>query len=666
MSNQRRMNPMLSLLASAVMAVACNNDTTSSAHNGDTAGKAGGQAGAGGNGGGGNSAKGGTAGNASGGNSAAGGTAGNAAGAGGRNGGAGGAAGRSNGGSDMGGSTTGGTAGGGGQNNAGNSGTGKDAGDDSGNADAPADLRPDGFTTTRDTGKADVDSACPANQTLCDGTCVNTGTSSTNCGSCGNACAADQVCSGGACMGSTANDGCSNTLASNLTLQSIAVYQTVKIPIMDSGNEVAAAARNAGVVNGRPTVVRVFVTPGANWTARELSARLTVVASAGQPTVYTSKKTISGASTDADTKSTFQFNIPAASMVTPLNYSVEVVECGNASGTAGQARFPSSGTIDMGVRKTGGLKIKVIPLKYGTLVPDTSDTAMAPYLAEMMAFYPITDLTFSVGDTLTVTSVDDWSGMLDQVRAKRSADKPAADVYYFGMIKPAADLRTYCKSSCITGIGYVVTSATGSTAGSSRAAMGIAFGDSASTETMAHELGHNHGRNHVNCSTAGTITGIDTKYPYSTKTTGVWGYDSRSQALLDPAKYVDLMSYCTPVWISDYNYSALVTRVAAVDGTANVLTANAEMAKWRVVLLDERGPRWGIPLDEPGPAEGEPEMATIYDGAGEELTSVRVYRTEISDISGAMYMVPEPKENWYAISVGGAVPLPFAAPMPKL
>jgi hypothetical protein len=660
MKNPHRTNWALALLAGVIGSVACNSNDTTSARKDDVRHDAGQT---GGNGTGGTSAKGGTTGSATGGSSAVGGSAGNAS-AGGQGTG-GGTVGGGIGGSAAGGSGTGAASGGAG-GAAGGGGTGRDAATDSANADAPpADLAAD-RGGGRDTVRSDVDSACPAGQTLCDGTCVNTSSSTSHCGGCGAACAANQVCSGGSCVGTTANDGCGNTLASNLTLKQIAVYQTVKIPIMNNGTEVAATARNAGVVNGRPTLVRVFVTPGSNWTARDLSARLTVVPASGPPAVYTSKKTISVASTDADPKTTFQFNVTADAMVTPLSYSVEVVECGNASGSAGQARFPASGTIDMGVRKTGVLKVKLIPLKYGTLVPDTSDTAMAPYAAQLKAMYPVTDVSFSVGDTLTVTSVDDWSGTLDKVRAKRSADKPAADIYYFGIIKPAADLRTYCKSSCITGVGFVLSAATGSTSASGRAAMGIGFGDKPSTETMAHEIGHNHGRNHAPCSTAGAISGVDSAYPYSKAIIGVWGYDSRTQTLIDPNKYVDLMSYCSPLWLSDYNYTALVTRVAAVSGVANVITVNAEMAKWRVLLLDERGPRWGVPLDEPGPAEGEPEMATIYGNTGEALTSVRVYRTEISDISGAMYMVPEPKASWYAIAVDGAAPLPFAAPMPRL
>ncbi|HEX7500099.1 MAG TPA: M66 family metalloprotease [Polyangia bacterium] len=348
-------------------------------------------------------------------------------------------------------------------------------------------------------------------------------------------------------------------------------------------------------------------------------------------------------------------------MAGSLRYSVEVVECSTQSGTAMQARFPTTGDIDLGVKTTGGLKIKVIPIQFGTILPDTSPAALAVYADEMATEYTINDISITVGDTLTATSPIDWSGMLDQVRAKRTADKPAADVYYFGLVKPADTLRTYCQSSCTTGIGFVVTSATGTTAGSSRAAVGVGFADKSSAQTMSHEVGHNHGRNHAPCSTAGTISGVDAKFPYSTGSIGSWGYDYRTQALLDPAKNSDIMGYCSSKRMSDYTYGGITSRVATVNGVAMVYTPNYALARWRIMLIDERGPRWGIPITDEAPAEGDAESATIYDATGTELTHVTVYRTDIADMPASMYMVPEPQTGWYAVSAAGAPPLPFAA-----
>ena len=596
-------------------------------------------------------------------------TGGNSAGSGGTStggnfGGSGGSAGGGNSGGMAGSSGRTGGAGGAGGGRGGNT---SDAGPDTAKADVPG---ADRFGSTPDRAGGDTpvapdvpgtDAACPSGQMMCGAACTDVTSSTTHCGGCATVCATGQTCNAGACVegGSAGSDGCTNDPAQNLTLQQIAVYQSVKIPVMQSGSEVAAASRNAAVVQGRSTMFRVFVTLGSGWVTRDLAARLTLTPAGGSAAQYFSRKSISASSVDADLSTSFQIFVPPSAMASSLTYSVEVVECSAQSGTAGQARFPASGDIDLGVKTTGGIKIKVIPLQFNSLLPDTSDATLAIYADYMRAMYPANDISITVGDTITAASPLDWSGTLDQLRSKRSTDKPAADVYYYGMIKPADTLRTYCVSTCTTGIGFVVTSATGTTAGSGRAAMGVAFADSASAQTMAHEVGHNHGRNHAPCSTAGTISGVDSAYPYSGGLIGSWGYDARTQKLFDPTKTSDIMGYCNTKWISDYTYSGITTRVAAVNGVAMVYTPAESLSRWRVLLVDERGPRWGIPIADEVPAEGDAEAATIYDANGAALTSVAVYRTAIGDIDASMLMVPEPQPGWYAIAVAGAPALPF-------
>ncbi len=667
MTPAARTNWLMVFLVSASMgAVACKQDTPSSGQksNGAAGGTAGQADGGSGGGSGGSGGKGG-----SGGASASGGTASSGGGS---------AGSRATGGSAEYSASTGGAGGAAGSGGSvGGAGGGSSGAGGSGGSDAAADVvksdgsAPDRFDSAADLVQRDTagppdaagtDAPCPDGQAMCGTSCVDI-TTTAHCGGCTMVCGATQACIAGACVegGSSNGDGCTSNLASNLTLNQIAVYQTVKIPVMQDGAEVAAASRNASVIQGKSALFRIFVTLGSGWVSRDLAARLTVTPSGGQAAQYYSKKTISASSVENDLKTTFQIYVPSSAMAGSLRYSIEVVECSSQSGTAGQARFPTTGDIDLGVKTTGGLKIKIIPMQFGTYLPDTSPATLAVYADEMATEYPINNISITVGDTLTATSPIDWSGMLDQLRAKRTADKPAADVYYFGLVKPADTLRTYCQSSCTTGIGFVVTSATGTTAGSGRAAVGVGFADKSSAQTMCHEVGHNHGRNHAPCSTAGTISGVDPNFPYTNGSIGSWGFDYRTQALLDPAKDTDIMGYCSNKWMSDYTYSGITTRVAAVNGVAMIYTPDYALARWRIMLVDERGPRWGIPIPDEAPAEGDAESATIYDATGTELTQVTVYRTDIADMPAAMYMVPEPQVGWYAVSVAGAAPLPFAA-----
>ena len=53
----------------------------------------------------------------------------------------------------------------------------------------------------------------------------------------------------------------------------------------------------------------------------------------------------------------------------------------------------------------------------------------------------------------------------------------------------------------------------------------------------------------------------DPDYPYPDGSIGVWGYDLVNEELVSPDT-PDLMSYCHPQWISDYNFSkALSNRI---------------------------------------------------------------------------------------------------------
>ena len=82
-------------------------------------------------------------------------------------------------------------------------------------------------------------------------------------------------------------------------------------------------------------------------------------------------------------------------------------------------------------------------------------------------------------------------------------------------------------------------------------------------DTYTHEIGHNMDLRHAPCGGAG---GPDPDYPYSTGSIGIWGYDVETKELHDPAGYRDLMSYCDPVWISDYQFDRATAHRLGGDG----------------------------------------------------------------------------------------------------
>jgi hypothetical protein len=499
---------------------------------------------------------------------------------------------------------------------------------------------------------------CPMGFTECSSMCVDTMMSPAHCGGCGMACATGQTCLSGNCSGAggVGADGCAGGLARNVAVSRIDAYQAIGIGIMEDGQEIATAARSTDLVTGKETVFRIFVTPATGWMTRELSARVTIVNGMTSDEYYT-KKMVSGASSENEPSSTFQVTVPADKLTATAQYRVELVECGTPpSGMATTPAFPLTGNASLGARELGALKVALVPFTCNSRTADTTEAALAPYKDLMVAMYPVSGVEFTVTEAVSTGYPVDWNMALNQVRSKRQADAPASDVYYYGLLKCTDTFQQFCQGGCTAGIGFVGSANQAQT----RASMGIAFTGSQAPATMAHEIGHNHGRNHAPCvPNGGSISGVDGDFPHDGGNIGVWGYDSRSKMLVDPDGITDIMGYCNNKWISDYTYDGLVSRAAAVNGAMDVYVNPDVLDRFRILLLDAFGPRWGTPVNDLEPPAGTPEVAEMLDADGDLIEHSVVYRTEVSDIDAASIMVPSPRNGWAAVRISGTKALKF-------
>jgi hypothetical protein len=164
------------------------------------------------------------------------------------------------------------------------------------------------------------------------------------------------------------------------------------------------------------------------------------------------------------------------------------------------------------------LYLMMVPIIQGGKTAQTLDAgAQAELKAALMRYWPLADVDIQVRAPYTIKS----DGMPELI-ALRQAD--GSKRYYYGF-----------EESCC-GVGYV--------------GYPVAAGN-ADPRTIAHELGHNFGRNHAPCGPSDA----DVNYPNNSGKLDLWGLDPRDNSLVDPTGNYDLMSYCGPVWVSEYMYS---------------------------------------------------------------------------------------------------------------
>ena len=184
-----------------------------------------------------------------------------------------------------------------------------------------------------------------------------------------------------------------------------------------------------------------------------------------------------------------------------------------------------------------------------TVTGNVTAANAASYLVDALKVFPLPDANVDVhapftSSVNTTNTAEAWSTIINEVRVLRTTEGSRS--YYYGVLARAGG-SPYC------GLGYV--------------RFPVAIGlDQCGSWTAAHEWGHNFGRLHVPCGNPGNP---DPNYPYPNGSIGVHGFDPETGQLKRPSTHVDLMSYCSPEWISDYTFrGALAYREAEADGWA--------------------------------------------------------------------------------------------------
>ncbi len=239
-------------------------------------------------------------------------------------------------------------------------------------------------------------------------------------------------------------------------------------------------------------------------------------------------------------------NLKAIADVDPTNAIPEVNETDNT--------FPASGTPFPFVVKTLSIFHEMlVPVKtpkdglQGNVTAANESTFMAftQKVHAIPSYQVQVHAVYTTNDTADVLQSGDGNGMwgtiLSEIWTLRNVEVTTAaqdSLYYYGVVHPSY-------GGGVAGLGFV---------GCCQAAIGWDRGQN--DQILAHETGHNWDSEHSpGCGAAGA----DPQYPNATGNLDAYGVDVASATpttatVYTPALDFDLMSYCRPYWISNYQY----------------------------------------------------------------------------------------------------------------
>jgi hypothetical protein len=425
-------------------------------------------------------------------------------------------------------------------------------------------------------------------------------------------------------------------LVQGLSISAVTVNQGVQIEVMNSFDVVQG---RAPIVPGKDALIRAHVAPHQDWEPRAIRGVLTVH-SPDRSWVFEETLQVDEPSFDGDLLTTLDGIVPAEYMEPGLSLQVRFYEVDGVLRTASEGRtaWPVEGAQELPFATWGGrVPVRLIPVVYAAdgsnRVADTSPEQMDLLIGYLSQMYPTTDWAFTIEDELVweeeISPTGGLNGLLDRIVDLREEMLIPANEYLYAIVSPSETRSGFCATGCTAGLSYRPDNPNRAWM---RSSVSLGFPGERTAETMAHELGHAHGRRHAPC---GNAAQIDPAYPYEGGLLGSWGWDGVD--LIAPGSTGDIMGYCAPKWISDYQVAGLYERVAAMQGLYVDEARDGEIVRWvaedEVGVLRDRGTRARV-------LEGGEEV-TIKVAVDGETVGVTAHYYGLDDGPGGAWLLPD-------------------------
>ena len=408
-----------------------------------------------------------------------------------------------------------------------------------------------------------------------------------------------------------------------------------RVALCDGGGDAVAYLTQAvqsrafpvPLVAGEPALLRVFVTADDATDAGMPTVRATFYqdgAMIHEVDIAGKSDPIPATIDESSLSKSVNAEIPGWVIQPGLEVVIEPDPDGTLDPALGVARrVPASGRMAVNVHAVPVFELTVVPFLWERS-PDASILEVAAAMADdpeghellehTRLLLPVSAMDVRAHASVR-TSTNNGHAIMEQTEMIRVAEGGRG--HYLGIMAPPTT------PSSLNGVAY-----------------GIGSWSSFSIldpEIIAHEFGHNRNLYHAPC---GGAAGPDRYYPYGEGNIGAWGYNSRSGDLVPPGQ-PDVMSYCYPYWVSDYQFTnALRYRLETESGSVLVAAASPPAAPARTLLLwgglDGDGAPYLRPaffIDAPPslPAARGPYSLTGRDPGGGEVFSLSFEMAAFTD-----------------------------------